>query len=125
MTAPDEIIVAGLELMAHIGVPEAERATPQRLTLWLVMEPAASFGALGEDIRRTVDYAEVCNRVRNLVSGRPWVLIETLVSEIADAILREFACVQVRAELRKFVLADTEYVAARLTRRRSLDPLSQ
>ncbi len=125
MRPPDEILVAGLELMAHIGVPEAERATPQRLTLWLVIEPAAAFGALDEDVRRTVDYAEVCNRVRSLVSGRPWVLIETAVSEIADTILREFACVQVRAELRKFVLADTEYVAVRLTRRRSLDSLAQ
>lgn len=125
MTAPDEIHVAGLELMAHIGVPEAERATPQRLTLWLVIEPAVGFDALDEDIARTVDYAEVCNRVRRLVSARSWALIETLAGEIADAILREFACVQVRAELRKFVLADTEYVAARVTRRRSSEPISQ
>jgi dihydroneopterin aldolase len=118
MMMPDEIVVAGLELMAHIGVPDVEREQPQRLTLWLVIEPAIGFGDLADDVTRTVDYAKVCERVRGLVAARPWVLIETLAAEIADAILREFACVQVRAELRKFVLADTEYVAARLTRRR-------
>jgi dihydroneopterin aldolase len=47
MTLPhnsgDEIHVRELELSAHIGVPDEERATPQRLTVSIVMWPIVGF----------------------------------------------------------------------------------
>ncbi len=116
MNAPDEIRIASLELLARVGVPDAEREQPQRLTVSLTMVPANEFGAMDDDVARTVDYATVATVIRELAAARPRRLIETLASEIADAVLERFACRHVALELRKYILPETEYVAVRLRR---------
>ena len=108
-----------MELSAHIGVPDEEREVAQRLTLNLRLVPGRSFADLGDDLAQTVDYFSLTRRVRALAAERPRKLIETLVEELAALILREFAVAEVEAELRKYILPDTEYVAVRLIRRRS------
>jgi dihydroneopterin aldolase len=116
--APDEIRIAGLELRSCIGVTEAERHMPQRLTVSLVLQPTRGFDGLGDDLTQTVNYSAVCRLVRALAGARPRHLIETFALEIADAILAQFKITLVEVELRKYVLPDTEYVAVRLVRRR-------
>lgn len=112
----DEIHIAGLELTAHIGVPSEERAEPQRLTVGLRIEPGRGFTGLGDELENTVDYFALTRRLKRLASERPRKLIETLVEEIAECVLREFAVRRVEVELRKFILPDTEYVAVRVVR---------
>ena len=114
--ASDAILVCGLELSAHIGVPDAEREEAQRLTLNLVLRPASPLSHLGDDLSRTVDYYALTRRVRQLAGARPRRLIETLVEEICSCVLEEFSVRAVEVELRKYILPDTEYVAVRLSR---------
>jgi dihydroneopterin aldolase len=114
----DCIIIEQLELTAHIGVPDAERAAPQRLTVSLRLEISGDFRALDDDLAKTVDYFAVCETVKALAAGRPRRLIETLAEEIAAAVLSGFAVAAVEVELRKFILPDTAFVAARLRRER-------
>ena len=114
----DEIRIQELELMARVGVPDEERAQPQRVTISLVLQSPGSFGDLGDDLARTVDYAAVCEELRRFVLNRQDKLIETLAHEMAEHLLRNFALTRVELELRKFVLAETRYVAARATRER-------
>jgi len=114
----DAIVVAGLELSAHIGVPEAERMEAQRLTVHLELLPERPLSNLRDDIANTVDYFVLTRRVRQLAAARPRQLIETLAGEICDCVLAEFAVREVAVELRKYVLPDTEYVAIRLRRSR-------
>ena len=102
--------------MARIGVPDQERAQPQRLTVSLVLQPRNQFGTLGDDLSRTVDYAAVCDEMRRLVAGRSDRLIETLAHEMAEHLLRSFKLARVDLELRKFVLPETKYVAVRVAR---------
>ncbi len=113
---PDAILVSGLELSAWIGVPDAERAEAQRLTLNLVLHPSRPLADLGDDLSRTVDYYALTRRVRQVAASRPRKLIETLAEEICACVLAEFAVRAVEAELRKYILPDTEYVAVRLSR---------
>jgi len=115
----DEIRIQDLELMARVGVPDEERAQPQRLTVSLVLQSSRNFGDLGDDLARTVDYAAVCEELRRFVSNRREKLIETLAHEMAEHLLRNFELVRVELELRKFILPETRYVAARVTRERS------
>ncbi|MGB8168075.1 MAG: dihydroneopterin aldolase [Chthoniobacteraceae bacterium] len=115
---PDTIIIDQLELSAHIGVPDEERAVAQRLTVSLRMELAHDFRDLDDDISKTVDYYAVCGAIEALVAERPRRLIETLAEEIATAVLRYFAVTAVEVELRKFILPDTAFVAVRLRRER-------
>ncbi len=123
MTQPDSIHISNLTLITHIGVPDGERAAPQRLSISLTLQPARSFADLRDRIEETINYTEVCAVVRALAAARPRRLIETLADDIAAEVLAEFpACEVVEVELRKFILPDTDYVAVRLTRRRATSP---
>lgn len=115
---PDLIHVEQLELLARLGVPDDERATPQRLALNLMIEPGNDFRALDDRIENTVDYFVVAQTVQKLAAARPRRLLETLAEEIAQEILSRFAVSSVELELRKFVLPDTAFVAVRLKRER-------
>ncbi len=112
----DEIRIEELELMARVGVPDEERAQPQRLVVSLTLQPQASFAELGDDLGRTIDYARVCEELKRFVSGRRDKLIETLAHEMATHLLRTFALSRVDLELRKFILPETRFVAARVSR---------
>jgi 7,8-dihydroneopterin aldolase/epimerase/oxygenase len=116
---PDTIHIEQLELTASIGVPEAERAAPQRLAVSLTLEPIRGLRDLADSLENTVDYFAVCEAVKALAAARPRQLIETLAGEIAAEILRDFAVRAVEVELRKFILPDTAHVAIRLRRERA------
>ncbi len=112
----DHIHIENLELSAHIGVPDAERAAAQRLTVSLTFEPHRDFRGLGDELAKTVDYFAVCEEVKGLSAARPRKLIETLAEEIADLVLERFAVAAIEVELRKFILPDTAYVAVVIRR---------
>lgn len=112
----NEIRIEKLELRARIGITPEERAQPQRLTVSLVMVCRSGFGSLADRIENAVDYFAVCQAVERLAAARERNLIETLAEEIAALVLRDFACLHVTVELRKYILANTDFVAARITR---------
>ena len=112
----DQIRIEELELFARVGVPEAERAEPQRLTVSLALQPRNNFRDLGDELARTVNYAAVCDELRSFVSGREDKLIETLGDAMAAHLLERFPIGRVELELRKFVLPETKYVAVRVAR---------
>ena len=108
----DRILIENLELSSHIGVPDDERASAQRLTVSLVLEPIRGFSDLGDALENTVDYFRVCEEVKALALAHPRRLIETLAGDIATHLLARFALRAVEVELRKYILPDTAYVAA-------------
>lgn len=112
----DRIHIEQLEIEANVGVPDAERATPQRLLLNITVTPATPFRGLGEELDRTIDYAAVCDAVTVFLRGRSFKLIETLADEVAMLINRQFGAERVEVEVRKFILPQTAYVAVRTVR---------
>lgn len=114
----DCIRIESLELRSYIGVPAEERATTQRLTVSLVLEPIRDFRALDDHIENTVDYFDVCNFVKALSLSGPRHLIETLAQEIAGQVLARYPLRAVEVELRKYILPDTAFVAVQLRRER-------
>ena len=112
----DCIRIESLELTSRIGVPEAERTQPQRLTVSLVLEPVRDFRALEDRLENTVDYFVICEVVKALSLARPRLLVETLAGEIADELLARFPLRAVDVELRKYILPDTAYVAVQIRR---------
>ena len=112
----DAIYIHELELAARVGVPEEERAKPQRLTLSVTIWPVDGFRELQDQLAKTVNYSAVCRAVREFVSGRSDRLIETLGEEIAEHLLVAFPAQRVRLELRKFIVPGVKYVAVTLER---------
>jgi dihydroneopterin aldolase len=114
--AADQIHIQELEIFARVGVPEEERATPQRLSLNITVWPSEPFDNLHDDIGMATDYATVCAVVRDFAATRADRLIETLAGQIAEQLLKRFAIRKVHLELRKFVLKDAKYAAVIITR---------
>jgi FolB domain-containing protein len=116
-----KIHISQLELMASIGVPEEERASPQRLTISITIWPTRGGGDLGDDIERTVNYAAVCAETKKYVRDRSDRLIETLADEVSRHLLEVFEIRRITIELRKYILPDVEFVSVTVTRDRPAD----
>ena len=59
---PDSIYLQELEVRYHVGVPEEERAHPQRLLLNLELKLDISRAAKGDSLSETVNYHDVAQR---------------------------------------------------------------
>lgn len=112
----DHIRIEQLELSVRVGVTETERAQPQRLSVSFVMWPASPLVDLGDDIRNTINYSEVCEETKRFVRDRSDKLIETLADSLAAHLLKRFSIQKITIEIRKFVLPDTKFVAVTVTR---------
>jgi len=115
----DEIHIEGLEVLANIGVPEEERASPQRLTFNLTLWPVGPMDDLEDEIERTVNYAAVCETVKRFIEQRRDKLIETMANALALHLLARFEIRRITVELRKYILPDVEFVSVTVTRERS------
>jgi FolB domain-containing protein len=111
------ISVVDLEVFYRVGVPDEERAHPQRLLLTVELETDFSEAAASDEIGKTIDYYAVAQRLMNFGEGRSWKLLEKLTAEIADTVLREFKPQSVRVEVKKFVIPQARHVAVSLTLR--------
>jgi 7,8-dihydroneopterin aldolase/epimerase/oxygenase len=116
----DQIIIEGLELSAHIGVPDEERAQPQKLRATLTLHlPRFTAAARTDDLALTVNYYDVAQRVKALAAEVPRKLIERLAEEIAALVLTFPLVRKVRVRLDKFILPDTQCVAVEIERART------
>ncbi len=114
----DQITIADLEVRYCVGVPDAERARPQRLLLTLELGLDFAGAAAADDLAQTVDYYALTRRLLGFGEGRSWKLIETLAVDLAHLVLAETAAESVRVEVRKFILPETRHVSVRVERRR-------
>ena len=111
-----QIIIHDLEVSYHVGVPDEERARPQRLLLCIEMECDFTAAARSDDIADTVNYFAVSQRLLKFGEGRSWKLIEKLAADIAEVILVEFLPTQVTVEVKKFPIPESRMVSVRLVR---------
>lgn len=115
---PDEILIHRLQVETRIGVPEEERAGPQKLWISLRLRPCQGFAGLHDNVANTVDYHAVSLGLAALAGKRPRHLIETLATEIAEFLLSTYPLESVEVEVEKRILPDTDFVAVRITRSR-------
>lgn len=114
----DKIKIADLEVFYRVGVPDAERAQPQRLLLTVVLTHDFTAAALSDRVTKTIDYYAVCQFLLKYGEGRSWKLIEKLGTNLADEILAEFKPASVTVEVKKFIIPQAQFVSVTLTRTR-------
>jgi dihydroneopterin aldolase len=112
----DKIHIEQLEVFTRIGVPEEERANPQKLTASISFWPYQQISDLADHIERTVNYSAVAEETKNFVRDQSVSLIETLADRLASHLLKSFPIQKVTIELRKFALPDAKYVSVTVTR---------
>lgn len=113
----DHLQILGLGLVAKIGVPDEERALPQRLEADVTLWPRETLTGLNEELDRTINYAEVAEVLRAEAGRGGRKLIETLAEDCCRLILGRWPLEQARVTLHKFILPDTRSVSVTLTRR--------
>ena len=112
----DQIHIEELEVSTHIGVPEEERAAPQRLTASISFSPYHEAGDLADKIENAINYSAVIDETKNFVRDQSVKLIETLADRLAMHLLKNFRMKRVTIELRKFPFEDAKYVSVTVTR---------
>ena len=117
--AMDTIAISDLEVFYCVGVPDEERATPQRLLLTIEMEHDFRAAASEDELVDTIDYFAVSQRLLDFGNGVHWKLIETLSVDIAQMILEEFGARAVTVEVKKFIVPQARHVAVRVKRSRN------
>jgi dihydroneopterin aldolase len=97
----DIIFIDELRVTTLIGIYPREQAVPQ--TLEISLEIGASTARAGEsdDIRDTIDYAAVVERLRAELEQRRFRLLEGLAEYVAGVLLDDFGAVRARVSVAK------------------------
>ena len=111
-----KITIADLEVHYCVGVPDQERARPQRLLLTVEMEFDFSTAAKTDSIADTIDYFAVSQRLLKFGEGKNWKLIEKLAADLCQLVLAEFHPQSVSVEVKKFPIPQAKYVSVQLMR---------
>lgn len=114
-----KITITDLEVHFRVGVPDEERAKPQRLLLTIEMQQDFSTAAATDDIASTIDYFDVSQKVIALGNGRSWKLIEKLANDIADLVLTGYHPAAVTVTVKKFPIPQAALVSVTLTKPRT------
>ena len=112
----DLIIIKDLKVNYRVGVPDEERARPQKLLLTLHVEHDFRQAVAADDVGETIDYDALSRRLFAFGDDCHWCLIETLASDIATMVLDDFQASRVKVEVKKFVIPEAEYVAVCIER---------
>jgi dihydroneopterin aldolase len=86
---PDRIAVRGITAHAHHGVYDWERERGQPFRVDAVLELDTAPAAADDDLDKTVNYAELAQRLHAVLSGNPVDLLETLAQRLADVCLAD------------------------------------
>ncbi|MFS0646166.1 dihydroneopterin aldolase [Siminovitchia sp. 179-K 8D1 HS] len=90
----DKIFMNEMEFYGYHGVFPEETKLGQRFRVSAVIEADLQPAGCSDDLKATVNYAEVYELCKEIVEGRPYQLIEAVAERIAGAILDSFGMVQ-------------------------------
>ncbi len=96
MPTSDIIYLRELKIETMIGVFAWEQRIKQPVVLDIEWAFDIRKAARSEKVGDSIDYVDVAGKVRAFVAGKTFVLLETLVEDVADLLLREYKVSWVR-----------------------------
>ncbi len=113
----DVIFIEELRVETRVGIHPREQVAPQTVEISLEIGISAANAGFSDDLRDTVDYAAVIERLTQELSKRQFKLLERLAEFIADLLLKEFACQRVCLSVAKIgVIPKVHRVGVRIER---------
>ncbi len=111
-----KILVSDLELLASIGIYDEEKKQKQRVIINIEAETTFPEEAIAnDDIKGTVSYEDIVNKIKELLSQNHIELVETMAKKIADICLKYETVFNVRVRVEKpDIIADVKSVGAEL-----------
>ena len=113
-----KITIVDLEVFYCVGVPDEERAKPQRLLVTVDMSLDFTSAIASDRVERTINYQTVADELLKFGEGRSWKLIEKLASNIADLVLAKYTPDAVMVEVKKFSIPQAGFVSVSLGKAR-------
>lgn len=86
----DKIRIKNLRFYTYNGVLPEEKKLGQQIALDIEMQTSLKKAGQSDDVADTVSYAEVTEKVSELVQSKSFDLMEALVSAILDVIEENF-----------------------------------
>ena len=115
----DHIFIRDFRIETLIGCHKRERIVPQTLRIDLEIGIADIAVFQSDKVADCIDYEHVSIRIRELVAGTHFNLVETLVERIAGIVLDEFGAASVKVSAAKLgILKNTGLVGVQIERKR-------
>ena len=118
----DTIHIKGLRLFAYHGVGAEEKRDGQTFVLDMTLKADLSRARRSDDLEDTVNYAAVCQTVREAFTAQSFDLIERAAQQAVDAVLDDYPQVEeITLVLKKPeapIPEEFDYVAVEVTQRR-------
>lgn len=89
----DKMHLNRMQFYGHHGVFPEENKLGQRFYVDLTLSLDLSAAGRTDELDRTVNYAELYERVKRIVEGRTFRLIEALAENIASDVLHQYTSV--------------------------------
>lgn len=119
-TTMDKILITNLHVKTLLGVYEKERRKPQEVLINISLCVDTREAGKKDDIRASVDYAELVDKVRSLVSKSARFTVEALAEDIAQTCLRYSKVTEAQVSVEKpGILKGVEKVGVEINRSRS------
>ena len=90
----DQIIIKNLEIFAYHGVLDFEKANGQKFYISVKLDVDLHAAGASDELDKTVNYAEVCELIREEMLREKYDLIESCAEHIAKAILIKYDMVR-------------------------------
>ena len=116
----DVIRLNKMVFYGYHGVSAAEKETGRRYEVDCELEADLAPPGQSDSIKDTVDYVAVYQKIKEIVEGKAFSLIESLARAIADTILEGFPVFRVTLRIRKMIppIAGTiDHIEIEVTRR--------
>lgn len=97
----DRILIEALNVDTVIGVYDWERTITQSLSLDLSLATDIRPAAATDDLRLTLDYAAICQRIQQFANEHQFALVETFAERLAACLQHEFPISWLRMTVRK------------------------
>lgn len=97
----DIIFIESLRVDTLIGIYPRERAARQTIEIDLEIGASTASAGASDNIRDTIDYAVVVDRLRADLAANHFKLLEALAEHVATLLLEEFGAHWVRVRIAK------------------------
>lgn len=111
----DTLTVIDIAVWTHIGVPDEERATEQRLLISIECTIDTRPSAKMDDVKKSINYLGLSSDIQKL-AHKERKTIERFAEDIATMTLRNYKPESVRVTVKKFALPGAEEVSLTITR---------
>jgi dihydroneopterin aldolase len=97
----DIIFIDDLRVETRIGIYPREKVAPQTIEISLRIGSSTASAGASDDIRDTIDYAVVAERLRSELAEQHFNLLEKLAEYVATMLLDDFGAQWVQVSVAK------------------------